>query len=46
MSEVTLIECPRDAMQGLKAIIPTQKKINYMKSLLAVGLRFLPAATK
>ena len=37
MSEVTLIECPRDAMQGLKAIIPTQKKINYMKSLLAVG---------
>lgn len=37
MSEVTLIECPRDAMQGFKAIIPTQKKINYIKSLLAVG---------
>src|SRR3954452_19817774 len=32
-----LIECPRDAMQGWKNFIPTQKKIEYINSLLQVG---------
>ncbi len=32
-----LIECPRDAMQGLTQIIPTVLKINYLQQLLAVG---------
>lgn len=32
-----IIECPRDAMQGIKAFIPTQTKINYLNSLLKVG---------
>jgi hydroxymethylglutaryl-CoA lyase len=32
-----LIECPRDAMQGWKAFIPTEKKIEYINSLLRVG---------
>jgi hydroxymethylglutaryl-CoA lyase len=32
-----LVECPRDAMQGWKTFIPTQKKINYLNSLLKVG---------
>jgi hydroxymethylglutaryl-CoA lyase len=32
-----IIECPRDAMQGLKEFIPTQKKIRYINSLLKVG---------
>ncbi len=32
-----LVECPRDAMQGWKKIIPTQKKIEYINSLLKVG---------
>lgn len=32
-----LIECPRDAMQGWKHFIPTQKKIEYINSLLEVG---------
>ena len=32
-----LIECPRDAMQGWKNFIPTDKKINYINSLLKVG---------
>jgi hydroxymethylglutaryl-CoA lyase len=32
-----LIECPRDAMQGWKTIIPTEKKIEYINSLLKVG---------
>jgi len=34
---VKLIECPRDAMQGWKSFIPTEKKIEYINSLLQVG---------
>lgn len=34
---ISLIECPRDAMQGIKELIPTEKKIRYLQSLLAVG---------
>jgi hydroxymethylglutaryl-CoA lyase len=32
-----IIECPRDAMQGIKAFIPTEKKIQYIQALLRVG---------
>ncbi len=32
-----IIECPRDAMQGLKGFIPTEKKITYINQLLKVG---------
>lgn len=32
-----IIECPRDAMQGIKEFIPTEKKIEYINSLLKVG---------
>ena len=34
---IKLIECPRDAMQGWKNFIPTEKKIEYINSLLKVG---------
>jgi len=34
---ITLVECPRDAMQGWPHIIPTAKKIAYLNSLLQVG---------
>ena len=34
---IKLIECPRDAMQGLKDFIPTEKKIQYIQALLRVG---------
>jgi len=37
MNEVQLIECPRDAMQGWKDFIPTQKKVEYVNALLQVG---------
>lgn len=37
MSEVKIIECPRDAMQGIKDFIPTEKKVDYIQSLLRVG---------
>src|ERR1043165_8154664 len=33
----SLIECPRDAMQGWPHFIPTDKKIEYINSLLQVG---------
>ncbi len=36
-SFIKLIECPRDAMQGWKTFIPTEKKIEYINSLLKVG---------
>lgn len=34
---ITLIECPRDAMQGIKAFIPTEEKVKYINQLLKVG---------
>lgn len=34
---ISLIECPRDAMQGWKHFIPTEKKIEYINALLKVG---------
>lgn len=34
---IKLIECPRDAMQGWKRFIPTEKKIEYINALLQVG---------
>lgn len=36
-----LIECPRDAMQGLHDFIPTQTKIDYINQLLKVGFNTL-----
>lgn len=34
---IKLIECPRDAMQGWRSFIPTEKKIAYINSVLKVG---------
>ncbi len=34
---VKIIECPRDAMQGIKQFIPTEEKVQYIQSLLRVG---------
>jgi hydroxymethylglutaryl-CoA lyase len=36
-SKVKLIECPRDAMQGLHDFIPTETKAAYINQLLKVG---------
>lgn len=35
--QVKIIECPRDAMQGIKQFIPTEQKVQYIQSLLRVG---------
>lgn len=37
MNKIKIIECPRDAMQGWKNIIPTEDKIRYIRQLLKVG---------
>ena len=36
-----IIECPRDAMQGIKPFIPTTEKVNYLQFLLQVGFHSL-----
>jgi len=36
-NQIKIIECPRDAMQGIKQFIPTMQKIQYIQSLLRVG---------
>lgn len=41
MSIVKIIECPRDAMQGMEEFIPTSKKIDYLNALLKVGFHTL-----
>lgn len=37
MRKIKLIECPRDAMQGIREFIPTQKKAQFIQSLLRCG---------
>jgi hydroxymethylglutaryl-CoA lyase len=39
--QTVLVECPRDAMQGWAAFIPTEKKIAYLNTLLQVGFHTL-----
>ncbi len=38
---ITLVECPRDAMQGFEHLIPTTQKIRYLNGLLQVGFDVL-----
>ncbi|MEM6261084.1 MAG: hydroxymethylglutaryl-CoA lyase [Bacteroidota bacterium] len=38
MSFIKLVECPRDAMQGINPFIPTDLKIRYLQQLLQVGV--------
>lgn len=40
-NSIHLVECPRDAMQGWPVFIPTEKKIEYLYSLLQVGFNTL-----
>jgi len=37
MQPIKIIECPRDAMQGIKSFIPTERKVAYLQALLRVG---------
>ena len=42
---VKLIECPRDAWQGLPKQIPTELKVRYLRALIAAGFRHLDAVS-
>ncbi len=42
---VKLIECPRDAWQGLKGTIPADLKANYLKALISVGFKHIDAVS-
>ena len=43
--EVKLIECPRDAWQGLPGLIPADLKADYLKALISVGFKHIDAAS-
>jgi hydroxymethylglutaryl-CoA lyase len=46
MSEaVKLIECPRDAWQGLKGQIPAELKTNYLQALISAGFKHIDAVS-
>lgn len=45
MDTVKLIECPRDAWQGLEKIIPTAAKADYLRTLIEAGFRHLDAVS-
>src|SRR5206468_8176305 len=40
-----LIECPRDAWQGLRGQIPSYIKIDYLKALISAGFKHIDAAS-
>jgi hydroxymethylglutaryl-CoA lyase len=42
---VKLIECPRDAWQGLKGIIPADLKTDYLKALISAGFKHIDAVS-
>jgi hydroxymethylglutaryl-CoA lyase len=44
-SEIKLIECPRDAWQGLKGQIPAEVKAAYLRALIGAGFKHLDAAS-
>jgi hydroxymethylglutaryl-CoA lyase len=45
MESVKLIECPRDAWQGLRLQIPTARKVQYLRGLVAAGFRHIDAVS-
>ena len=45
MEPVKIIECPRDAWQGLKRQIPTELKAQYLRALVASGFRHIDAVS-
>src|SRR5215467_4190188 len=42
---VKLIECPRDAWQGLRTQIPADLKVDYLKALISTGFKHIDAAS-
>jgi len=45
METIKIIECPRDAWQGLQDIIPAEYKAEYLKELVLAGLKHIDAVS-
>jgi hydroxymethylglutaryl-CoA lyase len=45
IESVKLIECPRDAWQGLQRHIPTERKVEYLRGLVSAGFRHIDAVS-
>src|SRR3954468_1379924 len=45
MESVKLVECPRDAWQGLRPQIPTSRKVEYLRGLIDAGFRHIDAVS-
>jgi hydroxymethylglutaryl-CoA lyase len=45
IATVKIVECPRDAWQGLPRVIPTQEKASYLRKLIELGFRHLDAVS-
>jgi len=44
-NDVKIIECPRDAWQGLKGRIPTDVKVQYLRALIGAGFKHIDAVS-
>src|SRR3954452_19984098 len=44
-NSIKLVECPRDAWQGLKGLIPTHIKTDYLKALISAGFKHIDAVS-
>jgi hydroxymethylglutaryl-CoA lyase len=44
-NQIKLIECPRDAWQGLKSQIPTDLKVQYLRALISAGFKHIDAVS-
>ena len=45
MNEVKIVECPRDAWQGLAVHIPTALKVQYLRALIGAGFKHIDAVS-
>ncbi len=45
IESVKLIECPRDAWQGLERYVPTERKVEYLRALVSAGFRHIDAVS-
>ena len=45
MNQISIVECPRDAWQGIHEFIPTSEKVAYLKQLLQCGFHTLDAGS-
>ncbi|MGH9351499.1 MAG: hydroxymethylglutaryl-CoA lyase [Terriglobia bacterium] len=45
METVKIIECPRDAWQGMQKVIPTEAKVSYLRKLIEFGFKHIDAVS-